>query len=426
MRKRLILALLIGLATAATGARAGEPPAPTVRLTFRAAVDQAVKRNPSVTQAAQEILRAQALLQQARSATLPSVDGTITNSTLNTGVSFSGITAQPQNQTTMSISVSAMLYAPVRWAQKAQAADSEQIAQLNEVEVKREIAVATAQAYLAIIARRRVYEAYVRARDTAKAHYDLAHTQLQAGTGSKLNELRADQALSADAVLAEQAAMGVYRAQEALGVLVAADAAVDTDGEPTLDTPASIATAETAIRATRADLRLLTAEVHAATRVYDDSWRDRLPSVSALFTPQDIEPASAFQRARSWRLTIQGSVPIFDGGLRSAEKAQRLAVLGEQKTREESAVRQAQSDVRTAEAAVKSAETALAGARAAADQARQVVNIVNVSFKAGASTDIEVIDAQRASLDADTAAAQAEDQLREAKLTLLVALGLFP
>ena len=326
----------------------------------------------------------------------------------------------------MSISVSAMLYAPVRWAQKAQAADSGQIAQLNEVEVKREIAVATAQAYLAIIARRRVVRGErPRARHGEGPLRPGAHA-VQAGTGSKLNELRADQALSADAVLAEQAAMGVYRAQEALGVLVAADAAVDTDGEPTLDTPASIATAETAIRATRADLRLLTAEVHAATRVYDDSWRDRLPSVSALFTPQDIEPASAFQRARSWRLTIQGSVPIFDGGLRSAEKAQRLAVLGEQKTREESAVRQAQSDVRTAEAAVKSAETALAGARAAADQARQVVNIVNVSFKAGASTDIEVIDAQRASLDADTAAAQAEDQLREAKLTLLVALGLFP
>ncbi len=220
--------------------------------------------------------------------------------------------------------------------------------------------------------------------------------------------------------------MDVYRAQEALGVLVAADAAVDTDGEPTLDTPASIAAAQAAIPATRADLRLLTAEVHAATRVYDDSWRDRLPSVSALFTPQDIEPASAFQRARSWRLTIQGSIPIFDGGLRSAEKAQRLALLGEQKTREESAVRQAQSDVRTAEAAVKSAEQALASARAAADQARQVVDIVNVSFKAGASTDIEVIDAQRSSLDADTAAAQAEDQLREAKLTLLVSLGLFP
>ena len=426
MRKRFLLAVLLCAGAVATGARAGEPPAATERLTFQQAVDRAVKQNPSVQQAASEILRAQALLQQARAATLPSVSGTVTNSTLNTGVSFNGITAQPQNQTTLSVGLSALLYAPVAWAEKTQAADNERVAELSDAEVKRQIAVATAQTYLAVIARRRVYEADVRARDTAKAHYELARTQLQAGAGSRLNELRAQQALSADEVLIEQSAMEVYQAQEALGVLVAADHAVDTDGEPTLDTPASIQAAQAAMPATRADLRLAIARVQAATRVYDDSWKDRLPSVSALFTPQDIEPASAFQRARSWRLTIEGSIPIFDGGLRSAQKAQRLALLDEQKTQDRADLRQAQSDVRTAEAAVQSAEQALASARAAADQARQVVQIVNLSFRAGASTNIEVIDAQRASLDADTAAAQAEDQVRETKLSLLVALGLFP
>jgi outer membrane protein TolC len=75
---------------------------------------------------------------------------------------------------------------------------------------------------------------------------------------------------------------------------------------------------------------------------------------------------------------------------------------------------------------MRSAERALATARAAADQARQVLEIVNVSFRTGASTNIEVIDAQRAALDADTATAVAEDQLRNARLTLLVALGRFP
>ena len=40
---------------------------------------------------------------------------------------------------------------------------------------------------------------------------------------------------------------------------------------------------------------------------------------------------------------------------------------------------------------------------AAADQAQQVVDIVNISFRAGASTNIEVIDAERSARDADTA-----------------------
>jgi outer membrane protein TolC len=65
-------------------------------------------------------------------------------------------------------------------------------------------------------------------------------------------------------------------------------------------------------------------------------------------------------------------------------------------------------------------------AQAGADQARQVVEIVNISFRAGAATNIEVIDAERRARDADTAVAVAEDTLRRARLELLTAAGRFP
>ena len=54
------------------------------------------------------------------------------------------------------------------------------------------------------------------------------------------------------------------------------------------------------------------------------------------------------------------------------------------------------------------------------------MDITNVSFRAGAATNIEVIDAERAARDADTAVAVAEDTLRRARLDLLTALGRFP
>ena len=54
------------------------------------------------------------------------------------------------------------------------------------------------------------------------------------------------------------------------------------------------------------------------------------------------------------------------------------------------------------------------------------MNIVNISFRAGASTNIEVIDAQRSARDVDTAVAVAEDTLRRARLNLLTAIGRFP
>ena len=49
-----------------------------------------------------------------------------------------------------------------------------------------------------------------------------------------------------------------------------------------------------------------------------------------------------------------------------------------------------------------------------------------LAYRAGASTNIEVLDAARQARDADTATAQAEDLSRQARLDLLVSAGRFP
>src|SRR5438876_967489 len=80
----------------------------------------------------------------------------------------------------------------------------------------------------------------------------------------------------------------------------------------------------------------------------------------------------------------------------------------------------------TAREAVRLTDRALERARAAADQSNEVLKITDVAFREGATTNIEVIDAQRRARDADTIAVVAEDALRRARLDLLVALGRFP
>ena len=72
------------------------------------------------------------------------------------------------------------------------------------------------------------------------------------------------------------------------------------------------------------------------------------------------------------------------------------------------------------------AERALMHARAAAQQASSVVDIVNVSYRAGVATNIEVIEAQKQARDADNIVAVAEDNVRRARLDLLAATGRFP
>lgn len=398
--------------------------APVLKVTFKEAVDRALQRNPSVSQATSEILRANALLRQARAALFPTVNGTLSDTVASQIIEFDGSPISPRNSFTATAPVTLPLSA-VTWARRNQARDNTVTADRGLADARRQIAQSTGQAYLAIILQRRQVDAALRARDTAKAHYDLAHQQQVAGAGSRLNELRALQELSADEVTLANAELAVYQAQEALGVLLAADGAVDASEEPMLDLPPTPDTPDARI-AERTDVRLALARELASQRVLNDSWKDRLPNFQVQITPTFLHPSTLFSPRWTANTVFSSTLPVFDGGLRSAQKIERQALFQEAQSSTEAVRRQAGSEIRAAMEAVKSAERSLGAARAAAEQANEVVNITNVAFRAGASTNIEVIDAQRAARDADTNAATQEDQLRRAKLDLLVATGRFP
>jgi outer membrane protein TolC len=443
--RRAVWCLILG----AAAARAQTPPPPAERVAFDEAIRRAVERNPSTAIAAAGILRAEGLLTEAQANTRLQINGTITTTTLNRGVEFQGATVTPQNQVSGALDVRLPLFAPARWARRAQAQDAKSVAELSAADARRQTAFATADAYLTIIARRRVIDANERARDTARAHFDLARELEQRGTGSRLNQLRAQQELSTDEGLVESARLALYRAQEALGVLLVAGGPVDATEEPSFSIPEAqaneLAPAAVADRRAaapgptvpipasdlawlqrRTDVQLFAAGQHAAERILRDSSKDYYPYLEGVFLPQTTYPAQFFVPANSWRFQLQMSVPLFDSGQRRGVRAEREAALNIARATFLGATTQASAEIRAAREAVQSAERGLASARDAADQAQQVVNIVNVSFRAGAATNIEVIDAERRARDTDTAVAVAEDTLRRARLELLTALGRFP
>jgi outer membrane protein TolC len=420
--------VLLALATRATA----QTPQPVDRVTFQQAIERATARNPTMAAAAAGILRAEGLLQQARAATRPSVTANVTTTTLNTGVEFSGSVVTPRNQIRGSITADMPIVAAAAWARRTQAMDDTAIAALSVADTRRQVALATADAYLTIVAQRRIVDANVRARDTARAHFELATELERAGSGSRLNAIRAQQQVSTDDVLVEAAGLALYRAQEALGVLVVADGPVDAADEPSFELPPDVADlaaqrdVASSLLQYRTDLKLFTGQVRAAERVVRDSSKDWWPSLDAIFQPAAIYPTPLFSTARGWQFLLQANVPLFDGGQRAGLRTQRQSALDVSTATLMGAVTQASSEVRAAREAAASGARSLVSVRAAADQAQQVVNIVNISFRAGASTNIEVIDAERSARDADTAAAAAEDTLRRARLDLLMALGRFP
>ena len=417
---------LLGLALAGeAGAQteASSDAAVLEQLTFEEAVVRATSRNPSIGEAAQAILRAEALLSEARSVFLPLAYGNVGTAVLDAARGFDGSVVQPKTQTAFSATASYPVLAASRWAAKNQAADRVGTARAGAEETRRRVAVSAAQAYLAVIAAERQRDIAARNRDTAKALEDYARTRYEAGQGSRLNHVRSVQQLASAEGLVELALLLLRRAQEALGVAVFAPGPVGAKGEPAL--PAALLPADDAWLQRRPDVRLFTAQLEAADRVVSDAWKNWLPTATASFTPRYVTPAGLFEPEKSWRAFFQLEVPIFDGTLRP-QKRVNIAEREIAKLRLDALTSEARSELRVAQEAVKRTERIVATIGQAADNAREALRITEIAYRAGATTNIEVVQAQQTARNAEIEAAVAEDRLRQARLDLLVALGQFP
>lgn len=419
LRASITAALVLALTVATAGAQA-----PVVRrVEFDEAVRLALERNPTVATATAAIARAEAVVEQTRAATRPSVSAGLTNITLDQARGFSGGVTQPQNQFAFSATASMPLLAATRWAAVSQARDQVQVASRSLAESRQQIGVAAAQAYLGIIAQRRQIAIDQRALEAARAHFTYADQRFQGGLGSRVNQVRAAQAVAAAEARLETNTLLLVRAQETLGVLMAENGPVDAGAEPAFDVPATIS--EDAWQAARADVQLQAALIRAAERLVADTRKAWFPTGSVSFDPQYVTPAGLFQPSRTWRLVFSVSQPVFDGGLGAARAIRSVAL--DQATFARTAVEiQARSDIRVAQAAVASHARSLASAQLAAERANEVLRITTSAFELGATTNIEVIDAQRSAQDAETVARLAEDAVRRARLELLVAIGQFP
>ncbi|HKQ60884.1 MAG TPA: TolC family protein [Candidatus Polarisedimenticolaceae bacterium] len=414
MREAVLPALVLVLASSTL---------PPETITFDEAVRRGLEHNRDVAEAAAAILRAEALLQRARSAILPSAEVVATETVLDEERGFGTTVVQPKRQFALRPTATVPVLVPAAWAARTHAKDQVHVAQVAAADVRKQVAVSIAQAYLEVIAAGRQLEVDRRARDTAQAQVDYADTRLAGGAGSKLNALRAAEVLQTDQVLLERSQYAQRLAQEALGVLVAADKPLAAIEEPEFSVPPPEEAGPLTIRT---DIALLSATRDAAERLWRDSWKEWLPRVEASFDPAYVDPAGAFEQERTWRAQLELRVPLYSGGALRAERNLRAADYQTAQLELEEAELRARSEARSAREAVEAAIRGEAAARQAADHAAEVLNITDIAFHAGATTNIELIDAQRRARDSASAAARAADLLRLAQLELLVALGRFP
>jgi outer membrane protein TolC len=424
--RRLLRALgaAIALAPALPAVSQAIEPATLEQVTFDTAVQRAIERHPTVGQAAQAILRAEAFLAQTRAVFRPSLDGFAGTTVLDAARGFDGNITQPRTQSAFNATLSYPVLAAARWAAKTQAADQVGIARISAEETRRQVALTAAQSYLAVIAAQRQLEISLQGRETAKALAEYARIRLEAGQGSRLNFIRSSQELAIGEGRIQVSELALRQAQEALGIAIFADGPVDAKGDPELELPAPPSNDETWL-IQRPDVRLFSAEVQAADRAVRDSWKSWVPTGTASFTPQHVTPAGFFEPANTWRALFQLQIPIYDGTLGAAKRI-RIADRETARLRLDLVKGQARSELRFAQEALTRSEQIVVTTRQAAASAAEALRITEIAYRAGSTTNIEVVQAQQTSRNADIASALAEDRLRQARLDLLVALGQFP
>ena len=402
------------------------PKASAGAITLDEAVKRAVARNPTAEIAVEEINRAEAVAKQVRAGWLPTLTANGTYTRLDNDRMLNGRVALAKDQLTANVQLTVPLIAPRQWVAYARSKENVDVARAARMDTHREVALAAARAYLTVIAQRRVLDSAQRALNTARAHEDFATTRFQGGVGNRLDSVRASQERATAEARVKSQLTALARAQEALGVVIGEEGSVDAAEDPSLATPPSVDSAIGEAQVRRADIAAQRSRVEVARKTVRDSWVDYLPVLSAVGQPFYQEPPTFTTPRTGWQAQLVLQIPLFDGGNRYGVHEEREALEAQARARLEGALRQARSEVRVAFEAMRRADEALVDARDAAKLAREALELAETAYRAGATSNIEVVDAERRAQEAEIAAAMAEDASRQARLDLLAACGRFP
>jgi outer membrane protein TolC len=390
------------------------------------AIDEALRREPRVEVALQEIARAEALLGQARAGWMPTLAGNAIYTHLDHDrtVGSTGVALQKANALQLNLNLNVPIVAPKGWVNSKHARMGVGVARFAADEARRQVVLAVARTYLSVIAQQRVIEVDQRAVDNAGAHHAFARQRFEGGIGNELDDVRAEQEVALAEVQLETARGQLALSQEALGVLLGRDGPVDATSPESI--PTGVEQPAEAMIASRGDIGAQRGRVELADRTVTDTWADYMPTLNATFLPFFQDPPTTQFPRTGWQAQLLLSVPFYDGGLRRGLLHERKALAAAARTQLESLMRAAKSEVRAAYSTMVQADKSLAAAARGAELARRALQMANLAYRAGATTDIEVIDAERRSRDAETSAVQAEDAARRARLELLVATGQLP
>jgi len=299
------------------------------------------------------------------------------------------------------------------------------VASLTVANARRQLLLGVAAAYYGAAAAGEVRAVYERQVAVAQIHVDDADVRFKAGALPRLGVLRAQIDLTKAQRDLERARNTYESAKLALATLIDEPANFD------VQTPEGPQVPEAMVRdpkpaQDRPDLAAARASLDLAEQGRVVTALKYAPNVAGSAVYRWANVAGFTGENTSWFAMVGLSWTLWDGGTREAELREASAKVVEAKASLRNTENKAQEDASRAALDFESARGNAAKADEQVRLARENQDLVEVSFKNGAATPVEVADANAALLGAEIGAVGEHIQSSIAALRLLTAVGQFP
>lgn len=392
-------------------------------LTIERAVELAVERNERAAIADTTVEAAEARVQRARTAFFPRIDvsGNLRND-YDDGTDRTLSTAATLTQPIFDARAFP-LYRMQRFERDA--------TRLTADESKRLLAFDAAAVFLATLSAEQVLSAAEHRRDFAQTNLDDVRARFEAGLVSSNDVTRAELEL----------ATAVRGVAQALGDLqeahVELETLLKTDVDGPLATPVEVIEGATEARELdaarvvsaqeqRRDVGAQRARVEAARAFADEPSARFIPSVGLTAQTRNINDGPISERTNDGFVGLNFAWPVFDAGLRGADRAERTANLRAAELTLEFELREVERELRSAAVQLTTEQAASREAMAALRAARKNADETNALYREGLASALELADATQRLFEAEVAEVTARYRMALAYLALREASGLMP
>lgn len=404
-------------------------------LDLERALQLALERNERAAQADQRSAAATARVHRARAFFFPDLtaSGSYTRRAYETTRVVEGqrFTIQSRDALLGTATASLALFDPRAIPLYRSARRDEDAAQLQASEDKRLLQFEAADAFLITIGLEQVHAAAERRLEYATGALQDARARFDAGLVSSNDVSRAEvEAATAERVLTVARA-GVEGAYLELGNLLDAQVApplvvpLALLEEAAAARPDTDTLAPTAVER-RLDVAASRARAEALHFAAQEPLYRYLPSLGFAAQGRMTNERGLSGRDTDWSLGLNFTWPLYDGGERSAERKERLALAGVADLDVRAAQRRVDLEVQRAHVALRQAQEAMRAATTAVDAARRNAAEVTELYRQGLARALEVADAGLRLFDTEVALASERFGLGRAFLGLRAATGLDP